>query len=541
MASRTHSVSHALQLTLGRTRRFGRLLVFGFELLVLTRLMERHRRFAQSVTATLLKTKAIETPPPELAVTGPDGAVGSWSHGFTAAYAALFLNLRNPSDLSPSRHALPAPPFRAVYLWDSAFIAQVWKWWDADVSWDVLRSVIELRDGDRFQHFASEFTRSEFSQPPLVAWSLQKLGEAASPVRYQAWLERAYAPLCDFHRWLCRERRLPNGLFAWAHAYESGVENAPRFSSRDERRSDDTRALAAPDFSTYMVLQTEALASMADRLGRKSEAMAFRNEADALRDAVNRHLWDEQQGLYFDRDIRNGSFVRRSTIASLLPLWAGIPDKRQAQRLCQHILDPAGFNTLIPLPTVALSDDAFERDMWRGPVWANTAYAVIEGLKRYGFFEIAADLAFRLCDGIYRAYGRTGRFYEFYDPTSYDIRLLHRKRGNRWKRVTLGSGPVVDFVGWTGLVNTLVIDLLFGVQRTADGLAIQPRLPSRAQGLRFCLSLPGFDLKIDLETLPERATRGIVTRASGSQEFTAAFGELTCLDPKPVIRAKALP
>lgn len=541
MVSLTRSVGDTLQLTAGRIKRFGRLLVFGFELLVLTRLLERHRRFAQTVTTALLKTKAIEAAPPELTVTGPDGPVGSWSHGFTAAYAALFLNLRNPSDLSVSRHALPAPPFRAVYLWDSAFIAQVWKWWDPKVGWDVLRSVIELRDGDRLQHFVSEFTRSKFTQPPLVAWSLQQLGEAVCPEHYDAWLDRAYEPLCAYHRWLYEKRRLPSGLFAWAHAYESGVENAPRFSSRDERRLDDTRTLAAPDFSTYVVLQTEALAGMADRLGRTAEAIAFRKEADTVRHAVNQYLWDEQEGLYFDRDTRNNAFVRRRTIASLLPLWAGIPDKRRAQRLCGHILDPAGFNTLIPLPTVALNDESFERDMWRGPVWANTAYAVIQGLKRYGLFEAAADLAFRLCDGIYRTYGKTGRFYEFYDPTSYDTRLLHRKRGNRWKRVTLGSGPVVDFVGWTGLVNSLVVDLLFGLQRTDSGFAIQPRLPPRAEGLRFCLCLPGFGLQIDLETLPNGATHGTVTSPAGTHRFAAAFGELVPLDPEPAILAKALP
>jgi hypothetical protein len=156
-------------------------------------------------------------------------------------------------------------------------------------------------------------------------------------------------------------------------------------------------------------------------------------------------------------------------------------------------------------------------------------------------FETAADLAFRICDGVYRTFGNTGRFYEFYDPTSYDTRLLHRKRGNQWKRVTLGSGPVVDFVGWTGLVNTLVLDLLFGLQRTENGLAIQPRLPSRAEGLHFCLLLPRSDLKIDLKAAAGGAAHGAITRRGGTHRFAAAFGELVSLDPAPAALARAMP
>src|SRR5690606_7329232 len=153
----------------------------------------------------------------------------SWTHGFAAANAALFLNLRTPDRLALSRHAHPAPPFRAIYLWDSAFIAQVWKWWDPAVAWDVLQSVIDLRDGDRLQHFASEFAFSKFTQPPLVAWSLERLGDAVAPEAHLAWTEAAYDPLAAYSRWLYANRRLDNGLFAWAHPYESGVENAPRF------------------------------------------------------------------------------------------------------------------------------------------------------------------------------------------------------------------------------------------------------------------------------------------------------------------------
>jgi hypothetical protein len=524
---------------LAKGGRLRRLIIFGFEQIVVGRLFERHRPIAESVTAALLKTKSIETHPPELTVTDEAGQVDHWTHGFSAANAALFLNLRNPDELSPKRYARPAPAFQAIYLWDSAFIAQMWKWWDPRVAHDVLDSVLRHREGDRLQHFLSEFARSEWTQPPLLAWSLLRLASATEPSQHKEWIGEAYPSLRAYHAWLQANRRLQNGLYAWAHAYESGVENAPRFGDREERRLRDTRRMAAPDFSAYMVLHCEALGEMARMLGKRDDAAAFASEADTIRGAANAFLWDESEGYYFDRSTVDGHFIRARTIASLLPLWAGIPDERRASALVDHILDPGGFNTLIPLPSVAIDDPAFERDMWRGPVWLNTAFAVVEGLRRYGLHENAADFAYRLCDGVYRTYGQTGRFYEFYDPTAYGVRELFRKRGNRWKAMTLGSKPVIDFVGWTGLVNTLAIEALFGIRQENGRRLMQPRFPKRAAGRTFTLSLPLWQTLIGLEVLEGGAVRGRITDEHGVRRLQANFGETIELDAPQAAGAAA--
>lgn len=528
MAQTDNPVFYRLRRIAAMAGRLQRLVVFGFEQLVLVRLLERHRPIADSLTHALLHTKALDCLPPELVVTDSAGQRDDWTHGFTAINAALFLNLRNPDALSPWRHARPAPAFRAIYLWDSAFIAQVWKWWEPQVAWEVLNAVIDGRDGARLQHFVSEFARSQHTQPPLIAWSLAQLGDIVAPARYGDWLAQAYLPLQAYHRWLQTNRRLPNGLYAWAHAYESGVENAPRFGDREERRLHDTSNIAAPDLSAYMILHCEALAAMALRLGKRADAATYAQEAETLRTLINQLLWDERDGLYYDRDASTGEFIRSRTIASLLPLWAGAPDQCKARRLADTILNPAAFNTLTPLPSVALDDPNFERDMWRGPVWINTAYAVIEGLRRYGFHAAASDLAFRICDGVFRTYGQHHRFYEFYDPTAHTIAHLHRKRGNRWKAITLGKGPVIDFVGWTGLVNTMALDTLFGLHVGARGPALQPRFPPRAEGLHFALTLPIWNVEIDLHVLHGGATRGEI-RGAVAKSFEAEFGEIVPL------------
>ena len=482
--------------------------------------------------AGMLHRKGIELPPPHLAAAGsPDRAADAraLTDGFAEVYALLFANLQRADLLSSTRHAIPGPAFRGVYLWDSAFIAQVWAWWDPAVAADVLNAVVELRAGDRLQHVVTEFHASPYTQPPLIAWSLARLARHLPDAEASRVAARHFEALCAYQRWLDTHRRLDDGLYAWAHPYESGVENAPRFSNTDESVLRNTAAIAAVDFSSYVVLQLEALAALAARNRRDEAAAGFDARAAALRQRIDARLWDERDGLYYDRDAA-GSPVRVATIASLMPLWAGVPDAGRARGLVRRIMAADGFGTLMPLPSVARAAPQFERDMWRGPVWLNTAYGVIEGLKRYGYADEAAQLAWRLCMGVYQVFNRERRIYEFYDPDAHHTRALHRKRGNRWKALTLGTGPQKDFVGWTGLVNNLLLEVVLGLSPNPERTTLEPRLPAAAAGLELTLTLPRRDLRIELRVADIGHIEGRVARAGRSAAFRVGNGRRLDLD-----------
>jgi hypothetical protein len=476
----------------------------------------------------MLHTKGIDLPPPHLDADGhPDAP--ALADGFAEVYALLFANLQRADLLSSTRHAIPGPAFRGVYLWDSAFIARVWAWWDLTVAADVLNAVVELRDGDRLQHVVTDFHESPYTQPPLVAWSLERLTRPLPPDAARDLAERHFEPLCAYQRWLDTHRRLDDGLYAWAHPYESGVENAPRFSNTDESALRNTSAIAAVDFSSYVVLQLEALAALAARLGRAEVATGYDAAAARLRRRIDERLWDDRDGLYYDRD-GTGSPVRVATIASLLPLWAGVPDSARARLLMERIMAPDGFGTVMPLPSVARGEPHFERDMWRGPVWLNTAYGVIQGLLRYGYEQEAAALAWRLCLGVYRVFRQERRIYEFYDPDHHDTSRLHRKRGNRWKALTLGTGPQKDFVGWTGLANNLLLETVLGLDEGPTHLRLCPRLPPDATGLRLHLRLPRRGLALGLHAVDGQHLAGSVSRAGQTAVFRIANGRALDID-----------
>lgn len=471
----------------------------------------------------MLSRKGVRGLPPRLEARGSVEA-SVFSQGFAEIYAVLFANLQQADLLSPYRYAIPGPAFRGVYLWDSAFIAQVWTWWDLQVAREVLLSVVELRDGDRLQHVVTELSQSRYTQPPLIAWSGMAIARMSSPAGARAFLERLYRPLRAYQRWLETHRRLENGLYGWAHPYESGVENAPRFSNRDESVLRNTQAVGAPDFCTYVVLQLEALSEMAHCLGRPEEAQAFAAKAQRLRDRMNALLWDERDGLYYDLDAA-GMPVRVSTVASLLPLWAGVPDAERARRLLARILDPRHYGSLIPIPSVGRAEHCFEKDMWRGPVWVNTAYGVMQGLLRYGFEREAGELAFRLCRGVYRVFSEERQVYEFYDPDAFHTKDLRRKRGNWWKAMTLGRGPQRDFVGWSGLVNTLVIEVLLGLSLRQGRLTLRPRLPPACVGMTLALVLHQARRRLSLSCVSPDRFEVTWDRDGDAWTFPAGFAE----------------
>lgn len=473
---------------------------YGLDLVLWSRLLNKRRApIPLDLPAGLLDKKNVIHDPPALFVSSPGSEFKHWEEGFQAVFATLFLNLQPPDVLSEIRYAHPAPSFNGIYLWDSAFTAQVWKHWDLQVAEDVNQAVVNLHEDGRLQHVVATFTESKYTQPPVLAWSLARLVEMQPHWPHEDLREKFFEPLAAYNRWLYRNRCHENGLFFWEHPYESGIDNSPRFSSRDESEFADTRKMAAPDFCAYVILQNEALAELAELLQLENERRQYLRQADELRERMNVELWDEKDGLYYDRNYTNGEFIRSSTIASFLPLWAGVPDVSQAERMREHLENPRAYNTLIPLPSVALNNSAFAKDMWRGPVWINTAYGVIQGLRRYGFDKLASEFSFRLCDGVFRTYKNLGKIYEFYDPERCDLEELHRKLGNRFKHFTLGNKPVSEFVGWSGLVNTLIIDDLFGFSRRGRSIRIQPRFPEHLSGIGFNLRLPQYRTAMQLD------------------------------------------
>lgn len=384
----------------------------------------------------------------------------NWQEAYNDVFNVLCHNLKKPNTFFRGYRAHPGPPYKAAYLWDTAFITQVWLHWDTHIAEELIHYVLKFqKPSGKIHHAVVEIivkphAYSE-SQPPILSWASLRIYQKS---KNKDFLKAVYPKLKLYHEWLLKERQHPDGLFFWKHAYESGIDNSPRFSTRSESRFEDTTKMAAVDMSSYMALSMESLSTIAKELDLSDDQKIFDQQYTHLRNVMNKKLWDESRGMYFDWSYKKNSFIHIETISNLTPMVAGIPNQTQADQMMKKIIDPAYYNTLMPFPSVARNEEIFVKDMWRGPVWINMAYLGVLGVDRYGHHRKAKYLAKKVVRGIYSTWKNTGHFYEFYDPDRFDIKELHRKKGNLWKRLTLGSKPVKDFVGWTGLANSLLLE-----------------------------------------------------------------------------------
>lgn len=175
--------------------------------------------------------------------------------------------------------------------------------------------------------------------------------------------------------------------------WESGQDDLPNWDAAGWDPSAGTMMLDAVDLNSYRVLDHECLGIIALELGLGDRGAWHTQRAQAIRDAMNATLWDEQTGAYRDRHW-DGPFSPRLAAANFLPLLAGVPTPERAHRMLSILNDPAQFWGDYVIPTIGRGDPAFaDQQYWRGTIWPPTNYLIYQGLRRYRFDAVAAELA----------------------------------------------------------------------------------------------------------------------------------------------------
>jgi hypothetical protein len=204
--------------------------------------------------------------------------------------------------------------------------------------------------------------------------------------------------------------RLTKYLDKW-FSYDSDKNGLPVWNSADAAGTDNqwSRAgrLAAfevegVDLASYLVRELRAMAVIADRLGLKTDVRAFNDRADRVVQLINDTFWDEQEGMYYDRNEKTGKPVKVKSATCFTPLFAGAATPERARRIVKdHLLNENEFWLPYPVASYAKTEPDYYQGShnecnWRGSTWAPTNYMIFQGLMRYGFVGVAKDLATRL-------------------------------------------------------------------------------------------------------------------------------------------------
>lgn len=163
-------------------------------------------------------------------------------------------------------------------------------------------------------------------------------------------------------------------------------------------------------FNSMLIRSNEGLIHLASLLGEDDSGIKSWNERSIA--SLNKKCWNEEDGFYYDYDLRGDKQVPVKVSGGLMPLFAGACSPQQAVRLKEKMMmsfKAAGYTLC---PSCAVDEPSFDPlKYWRGPVWINVNWMLYDGLKRYGFAG-EADTVREETLGLVESCG----FYEYFDP-----------------------------------------------------------------------------------------------------------------------------
>jgi glycogen debranching enzyme len=283
---------------------------------------------------------------------------------------------------------------------------------------------------------------SGITQPPLLASIINRIHQR-QPI--QEFVREVYPSILRWHRWLHEKRdAVGSGLVCIIHPWESGTDDSPRwleilesmkvsekvyFSRGDTRHVDARERPFQHDYQHFITLidlfrkhfydqevllinspflvQDVLFNSILYRANLDLKALGEQLGEDTseingwlarMQDGFSKRFWDEEQGLFYDYDLRRQRLIHVSTGMIFLPLYAGLASRQQAERLVrEHFHNPEHYAVdevvRYRLTSASKSLPSWDsRRYWRGPVWILLNWLVSEGMRDYGYVSEAQAL-----------------------------------------------------------------------------------------------------------------------------------------------------
>lgn len=266
------------------------------------------------------------------------------------------------------------------------------------------------------------------TQPPVLGFSLWMHYLMSGDI---AAVERAYPLLRRAQRWYLSRRRdgasplirlgtsaTGDGSYRGtklAAKNETAMDNSPMYDEASFDKASGLLEMYDVGVSSQLALDLECTAYMATLLGKESDREELASAAEELRFAINEQLWDEEKGIYANRNT-DGTFGLTSP-TSFYPLAAGVADSDRVDKCLSHIFNEEEFFTPFPLIAINASHPSgHENRYWRGRTWAPQPFWTYIGLRRCGRDAEAHRLAERAVSGFERHWTTERRSFENYNP-----------------------------------------------------------------------------------------------------------------------------
>jgi putative isomerase len=322
-----------------------------------------------------------------------------------------------------------------LFDWDTFFAATMAGIGDKDLAY---ANALETLREQTAQGFVPNYARagnwksSDRSEPPVGAITVLGLYRKF----HDRWfLEDAFGPLLSWNRWWNEHRQMQGFIVlgsdpenqpanlddgskgTWQGAvYESGLDNSPMYDGTFYNPRTHLLEYADVGMTSLYIADCDALAEMADEIGRTAEAKELRERAARYR-AKLATLWDEKAGIFLNKDLHTGQRNTRLSPTNFYPLLAKAATPEQARTMIEkHLLNKDEFWGEWIMPSIARNDPAFrDQEYWRGRIWGPMNYLVYLGLQNYDDAAARKDFARKSYELFLKEWSEKGHVHENYN------------------------------------------------------------------------------------------------------------------------------
>lgn len=297
--------------------------------------------------------------------------------------------------------------FVGFWAWDTWRFSAALAKFDPELAKDNIRAMFDYQQPDGmiidciYTDPAENNARD--SKPPLVSWAVDEIFTHTNDT---AFISEMYPQLMAYYKWWYNKRdHNRNGMCEYgstdgtleAAAWESGMDNAIRFDDAKMLKNngaEDAWSMdqESVDLNAYLALECKLLKKFASILGVTFDGSDYSSQ-------VADYFFDKEKGFFFDRRLKDGSFIQEPGCEAYTPLWTEVATADQVKAMLPLLTDTAKFSTYIPFPTVAADNPKYNpRGYWRGPIWLDQTYFAIRGLRNYGYNKMADEYTLQVFD-----------------------------------------------------------------------------------------------------------------------------------------------
>ena len=297
--------------------------------------------------------------------------------------------------------------FVGFWAWDTWRFSAALAKFDPELAKDNIRAMFDYQQPDGmiidciYTDPAENNARD--SKPPLVSWAVDEIFTHTNDT---AFISEMYPQLMAYYKWWYNKRdHNRNGMCEYgstdgtleAAAWESGMDNAIRFDDAKMLKNngaEDAWSMdqESVDLNAYLALECKLLKKFASILGVTFDGPDYSSQ-------VADYFFDKEKGFFFDRRLKDGSFIQEPGCEAYTPLWTEVATADQVKAMLPLLTDTAKFSTYIPFPTVAADNPKYNpRGYWRGSIWLDQTYFAIRGLRNYGYNKMADEYTLQVFD-----------------------------------------------------------------------------------------------------------------------------------------------